>query len=211
MEIAKTRTPSARARKNQERTRRQFTDPVAEAPLHQFVGGEHFAAEVLWQEQNRDDDSGHQIPEYHLEKAEIAVKCQRRRADDGQSTRFGGHDGETDCPPGRVPPSKEIVLERFLRGSETRAEPRDADKIGEDDTDIEVAHRMHRSLAHGILESSVMAGTSRQFARIYKYVVVAGGGNLRYTPQVRGFQRSLASLGERRSSSAGVCRCSTPK
>src|SRR6476661_2766307 len=134
---------------------------MPEASLHQFVGSEHFAAEVLWQEQNRDDNSGQKIPEDHLEKAEVSVKCERRRPDDGQSTRFGGHDRETDSPPWRVPASKEIVLERFLRGSETRTEPRDADKIGEDDTDIEVAHRMHWSLAHGILESSVMAGTSR--------------------------------------------------
>ena len=38
--------------------------------------------------------------------------------------------------------------------------------------------------------SPVITGTYARFVCIYRNVVVAGGVNLRYTPQVRGSQRS---------------------
>ena len=88
---------------------------------------------------------------------------------------------------GRVSSAEEIIFERFLRGSELCSEPRYAYKIGEDDTDIEVTHRMHWSLAHVCERSECNHGNIRRFfAHLYRSVVVAGGGNLRYTPQVRG-------------------------
>ena len=91
-------------------------------------------------------------------------------------------------------------LQRLLRGSETGAEPSDADEIGQYDTDIDVTHRMQRSLAHSISGPACNAGNISTFFCIYKYVdtvvvasgfVVAGRGKLRYTPQVRGSQRSF--------------------
>ena len=52
MEIAKTRTPFGERPQNQEMCRGEFADALAEPPLHQFVGGEHLAAEVVRQEQD---------------------------------------------------------------------------------------------------------------------------------------------------------------
>jgi len=48
---------------------------------------------------------------------------------------------------------------------------------------------MLRSLAHEG-HDSCNRGNIRAFLRIYNNVVVARGANLRYTPQVRGSQRS---------------------
>ena len=50
METANTRTPSARARSTRNVPAVNLADVRAEAALHQFVGGEHFAAKILGQE-----------------------------------------------------------------------------------------------------------------------------------------------------------------
>ena len=50
----------------------QLADALAEAAPHQLIGGEHFAAEILRQKQNGNDDAGQQVAEHQLQKLEIA-------------------------------------------------------------------------------------------------------------------------------------------
>jgi len=50
MEIAKTRTPSASARRIRNVPAVSLRIPLSESPLHQFVGGEHLAAKIVREE-----------------------------------------------------------------------------------------------------------------------------------------------------------------
>ena len=50
MEMAKTRTPSASERSSRNSPGRQTAQPLSETPLHQLVGGEKLAAEVMRKE-----------------------------------------------------------------------------------------------------------------------------------------------------------------
>jgi hypothetical protein len=39
---------------------------LAETPLHEFVGGEHLASKILWNEQDRDEHAGYEIAQHYL-------------------------------------------------------------------------------------------------------------------------------------------------
>ena len=54
----------------------ELADVFAEAAAHQFVGGEHFAAEILGQKHHRNDNAGEQVAEHDLQEAEVAAEGQ---------------------------------------------------------------------------------------------------------------------------------------
>jgi hypothetical protein len=83
-----------------------------EAPLHEFVGGEHLALEIARQENGRNHHPGQQISENHLEKNVAPAVGQRRRADNGQRAGFRRNDGERDGPPRRGLAAQKVVFER---------------------------------------------------------------------------------------------------
>jgi len=45
---------------------RELADVLPEAALHQFIGGEHLAPEIVGQEKNRDENPRQQIARHHL-------------------------------------------------------------------------------------------------------------------------------------------------
>ena len=97
--------------RHQEDGGRQLADALAEAPPHQFVGGEHLAAEIMRQQQYGDHDAGEQVAEDHLEEAQVAGEGEGGGADDGQGAGFGGDDGEADGPPGGRAAAQEVVAQ----------------------------------------------------------------------------------------------------
>ncbi len=114
---------------HQEGGRGQPSDALSEAPPHQLVGREHFAAEILRQEQGRDHDARQQISEDQLQKLEVPGKRERGGADDGERAGFGRHDGQRDGPPGRVAAAQKVVLQIALALAEMRSEPGDRDQV----------------------------------------------------------------------------------
>src|SRR5204863_2580363 len=78
----------------------KFAYVFAEAAPHQFIGGEHLAAEVLRKKEYGDHDARQQVAENDLEEAEVAAVGQGRRADDGQGAGFRRYDRQGDGPPG---------------------------------------------------------------------------------------------------------------
>ncbi len=62
---------------------------VTEAAIDELVGGQHLAAKVARQKEQRDDNAPEHIAEYDLKEAEIAGKGDTRDGDDGQGAGFG--------------------------------------------------------------------------------------------------------------------------
>jgi hypothetical protein len=86
----------------------------AEAAVDELVRGEQFAAEVLREQQEADDDASDQVSEDDLEEAEIVVVGEAGDADDGERAGLGGDDGERDRPPGNVAVGEEVVAQRAM-------------------------------------------------------------------------------------------------
>ncbi len=118
----------------------EFADAFTETAAHQFVGGEHFAAEVLRKEEHRDHDASQQVAEDDLEEAEVAAEGQGRRADNGEGAGLGRYDGKRDGPPGRRAASQKVVAQVFLAAAKARAENRDRDQVDQNDCQIEIVH-----------------------------------------------------------------------
>src|ERR1017187_4463918 len=90
----------------------ELANAFAEAAAYELVGGEHFAAEILGKEQDRNHDAGQQGAEDDLQEAEVAVEGEGGCADDGGGAGFGGDDGQADGPPRGGTPAQEIVADR---------------------------------------------------------------------------------------------------
>jgi hypothetical protein len=86
----------------------------AEAAVDELVRGEQFAAEVLREQQEADDDASDQVSEDDLEEAEVVVVGEAGDADDGERAGLGGDDGERDRPPGNVAVGEEVVAQRAM-------------------------------------------------------------------------------------------------
>ncbi len=91
-----------------------FRTARSEAPLHQFVGGKHFAAEIVRQKQDGDDNAPQQISEDQLQEGEVAGKRESRRSDDGKGAGLGRDNGESDSPPRCATAAQEVILKGFL-------------------------------------------------------------------------------------------------
>ena len=124
----------------QKRSGGELSDPGPESSLHQLVGGEHLASEVMGEKENGDEYPCRQVSEHHLEEPQVAVEGQGRCADDGEGAGLGGNDGKTDCPPRGPFAAEEVVLQRFLGSPESRSEPGDAQQVDEDHGKVRVAH-----------------------------------------------------------------------
>jgi hypothetical protein len=86
-----------------------------------LIGGDEFAAKVLRDEEEADDDAAYEIAEDKLEEAEVFVIGEAGNADDGERAGFSGDDGERDGPPGDGVVGEEVSLRvRCLRGSAGR-------------------------------------------------------------------------------------------
>jgi len=116
----------------------------AEAALHQFIGGEHLAAKVLGQKNQRDNDARQQVAEHHLQEDEAAGIGERRRADDREGACFGRDDGERNGPPGSGPAAEEVIFQGSAGFGEARPKPRDGGEIGGNNREIDVAHGLGR-------------------------------------------------------------------
>ncbi len=126
--------------KNQKRSGCEAADARTEAALHEFVGGKHLAPEILGQEEQSDDDAAEEITEDELEEAEVAAEGERRSADDGESTGFGGDDREGDSPPGSVATAEKVIFESRLFIFKLRAKPGDKNQVESDDRKVGGAH-----------------------------------------------------------------------
>ena len=76
-----------------------------------MVGGQHFAAEVTREEEQRDDDAAEHVAEHDLQEAEVAGEGYAGDGDDGERRGLGGDDGEGDRPPGNGVVGEEVALE----------------------------------------------------------------------------------------------------
>ena len=102
--------PFRESAQNQEGSGRESANTMAEPALHQLVSRIHLAAKVLRQKQGRDDHTGKQIAEDHLQEAEISAKGESWRTDDGKRARFSRYNGKGNRPPRRISAAQEIVL-----------------------------------------------------------------------------------------------------
>jgi len=91
---------------HQKGARGEPPQPDPEAPLHQLVGGERLAAEIVGQKQSRNRYPRQQVPEDHLQEGQVAGESQSGGPNDGQSAGFGRDDRQRDGPPGRVSPAQ---------------------------------------------------------------------------------------------------------
>jgi len=112
----------------------------AEPDFDELVGREHFAPEILGQKEERNHDARQQVPQDHLQEAEVAGEGQARGADDGQRAGLGGYDGERDGPPRSGPAAEEVLLQALLAPAKMGAEPGYPGQVDEDDGPISVAH-----------------------------------------------------------------------
>ena len=74
MEMANTRTPSAKARSTRKvpAVSRRMRSPKRRA--HQFIRGIKFAAEIRGQKQRRNRHAGQQVPQHQLQESEIVLE-----------------------------------------------------------------------------------------------------------------------------------------
>ena len=121
----------------------------------------------MGEKNQRNHDAGQQVSQDDLQKSEITLKGQRRRADDGQGAGFGRNDGERDGPPGNIPVSQEIVFQRTLTFSELQAKQSYSRKVSRDDQVIESMK------AHVLRSESVIA------IRLAKMNLHYGGNHVR--------------------------------
>ena len=113
IEIAKTRTPSANARTTRKVAPVKRRMRLPNRHPHQFVGGVHFTAEILRQEERRNNDTGEEISQDHLKESQIPGESQRGRADDCQRAGFGRDDGKRNGPPRGGSPAEEKSFRLF--------------------------------------------------------------------------------------------------
>src|SRR6516225_8896749 len=110
---------------------------LSEAAVDELVRGEHLAAEILRDKDQADDYAAEQVAEDQLQKTEVAVIRDARRADNGKSAGFGGNDGERNRPPGNVAAGQEIIAQRALRLAEAESKQRDGNQIDNNDGHVE--------------------------------------------------------------------------
>lgn len=72
-----------------------------------------------------------------MEEGEVGGISDRRSADDGESGGLCSDDGEGESPPGRASATQEIVFDVVLLLAKAEAKERDAEKVREDDGEVE--------------------------------------------------------------------------
>src|SRR5258708_4703410 len=96
----------------------------AEARFDQLIGGVKIAFEIMWQQDESNDETADDVSHDDLKKGQIGVVRQAGNADDGESAGFGCNDGKRDCPPRDVTSGEEVIAESSLALPKGKAEQR---------------------------------------------------------------------------------------
>ncbi len=109
----------------------------AETFFDERVGGEVFATEVAGEKENGNEKTANDIAEDELEESEVGGISDGGSADDGEGGSFRGDDGESERPPWSAAPTQEIIFDTVLLLTKPQAEESDADKVRNDNDEIE--------------------------------------------------------------------------
>ena len=139
-DTANTRTPSASARVTRKMAGGQLADALSESAPHQFISGEHLAAEILRQEQSGDHDAGQQVAKHHdcrnprlpaKASAGVPTIVSVLVSAETMESAMAHH--------GAVAAAQEIIAQALLAAAEARPKPGDAHQINRHHRQVYIA------------------------------------------------------------------------
>jgi len=111
----------------------------AERVREELVGRINLSLEIMWHEHHRQNDSGDDVTDDHLDKTDVSAVGNAGNADDGERARLGGDDGQPDAPPRNVFAAEEVVASVVLVFAEPNSQANNAEQIQGNDRPITAA------------------------------------------------------------------------